>query len=754
MKNPLHKRIPREFVGELSKYIVIFAFMVLSIGFISGFLVADSSMLEAYNNSFEKYHVEDGNFELVEKASKDLIADLEKEDVKIYNNFYYDKAADFDEDNKKDATIRVFENRTEVNKVCLMSGKLPKDENEIAIDRMFADNNELVVGDKITIDKRELTVCGLIALSDYSTLFSNNADTMFDATKFGAGVMTEDGFAALKKEGIHYSYSWTYNKAPKNEEEEIELSDDFIEVLAGTGFLENCIPQYANKAIQFTGNDMGSDKGLMATLLYVLIVVMAFVFAVTISNTIVKEANVIGTLRASGYTRGELLRHYLAIPLVVTFTAAIVGNILGYTIFEDITADLYYSSYSLTTYETIWNSSAFITTTVVPLFIMFVVNAVLIYSKLRISPLQLLRRQLQKTKRKKALKLPHFKFFTRFRIRIILQNLPNYVTLLLGITFANVLLLFGIMLPALLTHFEEVILEEKIANYQYVLKAPMDTKTEGAEAYHIFSLKSKDELFGEEEITAYGIVNDSDYIDVSLPDEGAYISYAYADKYGFEKGDTITLKENYGSNKYNIKVEGIYHYEGALCIYMSEDAFCDMFDEKPEDFDGYFSNKKINDIDKNYIATTITEEELTKLSRQLMTSMGGMCEVINWFCFVLFALLMYLMTKLIIEKNTNAVSMVKILGYENREINRLYLRATTIATILSEIISLFLATWILTYLYKYMMAEMSGWIVIYIKKENYIFMFLIAVVAYLFVALLQMRKIKKIPMDEALKNVE
>ena len=48
-------------------------------------------------------------------------------------------------------------------------------------------------------------------------------------------------------------------------------------------------------------------------LLYIIIVIMAFVFGITTSNTIAKEAGVIGTLRASGYTRGELVRHYMTL---------------------------------------------------------------------------------------------------------------------------------------------------------------------------------------------------------------------------------------------------------------------------------------------------------------------------------------------------------------------------------------------------------------------------------------------------------
>ncbi len=41
----------------------------------------------------------------------------------------------------------------------------------------------------------------------------------------------------------------------------------------------------------------------MIVFLYIVIAIMAFVFGITISNTIAKESNVIGTLLASGYTK-------------------------------------------------------------------------------------------------------------------------------------------------------------------------------------------------------------------------------------------------------------------------------------------------------------------------------------------------------------------------------------------------------------------------------------------------------------------
>ena len=44
---------------------------------------------------------------------------------------------------------------------------------------------------------------------------------------------------------------------------------------------------------------------------------------------------------------------------------------------------------------------------------------------------------------------------------------------------------------------------------------------------------------------------------------------------------------------------------------------------------------------------------------------------------IMFMLIVYLLSKVIIEKNSQSISMTKILGYNNREINSLYITTTT-----------------------------------------------------------------------------
>lgn len=760
MRNPLNKRFLRELKGELAKYIVIFVFMTAVIGLISGFLIADGSMYDTYNKSFEKYNIEDGNFELYSKADESVIDKLEKENVTIYENFYKEEIVvrhnNIKNDEDSQSTLRFYVNREEVDKVDLMEGSLPEDINEIAIDRMYAENNDIKVQDTLTVGSRILKVTGLVALSDYSSLFSDNSDTMFDSLKFGVGVVSQKCFDAYDDTHIHYVYSWLYDNKPEDDKEAKLMADDFVKTISANAILVNYIPQYINQAIHFTGDDIGSDRSMMIVLLYVLIVIMAFVFAVTTNNTIVKEANVIGTLRASGYTRGELLRHYILLPIIVTIFGALVGNILGYTVFKDIFVATYYGSYSLPTYHTLWNADAFLLTTVVPVIIMLVINIVIIGCRLKLSPLKFLRRDLSGKQKKKAMRLPAFRFFNRFRLRIIIQNMPNYITLFIGILFANVLLLFGIMLGPMLTHYQNEITDKLIAKHQYVLKTLVDVDDNAAEKYCVKTLATIEGRLKSEDVLVYGVKDNSIYADIntaSLKDNEVYITNGYADKFRIKKGDKITLKEKYDDNEYEFTVKDMYDYPSSFAIFMSDAAFKNVFDKSEDYYSGYFSDN-ILDIDEKYVATQITLDDLTKVSRQLDRSMGETFNLVKIFAVVLFAVLMFLLTKLIVEKNTTSISMVKILGYSNREISRLYVTSTTIVVVLSVALSIGLSVIIMNYLFRVFMEEMSGWISCYYAPHIFPVMFILNITVYAVISFFMMAKIKKIPMDEALKIVE
>lgn len=751
MKNPLNRRLPRELKSEFGKYLVIFLFFIMVISLVSGFLVADTSLHTAYLDAFDKYNIEDGNFAYAEEASDDAIAAIEKDGkVKVYANFYKEEDTDDFE-----STFRAFGERNDIDKVCLLDGDMPKADTDVAIDRLYAKNHDLEIGDKFGVAGKDLTISGIVALSDYSTLYQNASDMMFDNDKFGVGVMTDAGFAALRENHLHYNYSWSYDTAPEDDAEAKDMAEDLMPILAENGMLTNFLPEYLNQAIIFAGDDMGGDMSMILAFLCIVIVILAFVFSITISNNITKEANVIGTLRASGYSRGEMVRHYLIMPMLVLLVAAVVGNVLGYTWLEQIFANQYLASYGLTTYEVLLNPQAFVLTTVIPLILLFIINFVMLTVKMQISPLQFIRRDLSKRKKKKAFRLnTKIPIMRRFQMRVIFQNFPNHVMIFFGVFFANFILMFGMILQPMLVHYQNTITDNVLSAYQYILKTPAETETDGAEKFCFGSLDTLPEKRSSESVSLYGVKPDSDYVKLHSSGKKVDISTAYAEKYGVEKGDTITLKDPYGSDKYKFEVGGIYDYPSTIAVFMEQDLFRQTFDYDSDYFNAYFSDQKIKDIDDALISTEITVDDLTKTSRQLIRSMGSMMNLFLVFGALMFVLILYLLSKIIIEKNAQSISMVKILGYNNREINRIYLHSTTIVVILCILITIPISSLVMKEVVEVVFFEYSGWITYYMPAVTYVEVAASGIICYAIVAFLLNRKVKKIPMSDALKNVE
>lgn len=805
IKNPLIKRIPKELAGDWKKYLVVFLFLVLTIGFVSGMYVANESMLTAADEGITRYKQEDGHFELKEKADSSLIEAIEsgekadipgqaeentadgdnddseengksdddldnnkKTSVTVYENFFRNEDEDNDNDGKSDGTIRVYAKTDDINLACLLDGDFPQNENEIAVDRMHADNAGMKVGDKISVSGKEFKITGLIAYVNYSTLHEKKTDLIFDAIKFDVAMVTQEGFDRLDK-SIHYSYAWKYDHAPADDIEEKEQSDNFMEamvtqvMLAGND-MEDYTPKYGNPAINFATDDMGSDKAMGGMLLDILVVIIAFIFAVTISNTIANESSAIGTLRALGYTKGELVCHYLSMPVIVTLLAAIVGNILGYTVFKNVVVSMYYNSYSLPVYKTIWNPDAFLKTTVLPVIIMLVVNLIVIVRMMQHTPLQFLRHDMKKNKSKKAMCLPRWNFMSRFRLRIMFQNKANYLILFVGILFIMEMLAMAVGMPDTLDYYKSNTDGMMFAKYQYVLKSYVDeegnivsTGNKDAEKFDMTSLLKKSDAL-DEEVSIYGIADNSSYVKIndfdSLKKNEVYISDSFSQKYGLNEGDEVKLDAQYEKKTYTFKVKGIYDKSQSIAVFMPIDKFADIFDLKDDQFSGFLSDTKIKDIDENNIATTITIHDITKMADQLDHSMGSYMSYFQVLCILLAAVMIYLLTKLIIEKNETAISMTKILGYENKEIASLYLVSTSIVVVLADLISVVIGTLVMKVAWKMMLFSYSGWFAFKVKSLGYVKMFAFVLIGYLIVMVFDFKRIKKIPMDQALKNVE
>ena len=695
--------------------------------------------------------------------------------VKIYEHFYRDEAEDNNGDGVEDATVRIYKSNSEIDKASFNQGRAPEKEGEIAIDRMHADNVGIKLGDTITVGGKDFEVVGLISYVNYLTLHSSNTDLMFDAFGFDVAMVTPEDFYKLRAR-VHYNYAYKYVNEPETKVEQADFSENFLkalitQTLVHDNEIEDYLPEYLRQASNFAISDIEGDSAGTSILCYILIGVIAFIFAIIISNTIDKEASVIGTLRASGYSRFEMVVHYMSMPVIVTLLGAIIGNVIGYTVFNNLAVYLYYNSYSLPTCHAVWSNAALIKTTVIPLLLMFFINLLIIVKKLQLSPLRFLRHDLVKTKRAKAMRLPRWSFLRRFRLRILFQNMPNYLVLIFGVIFIELMLCFAFGLPDSLKHYAAEAPNMMFAEYQYMLMDyqdedgnVIDTSEETAERFSMTELlypKKKSSFRtgmgsgGDESVTVYGVDKDSSYITLEKDTtDGVYISSAFAKKFGIAVGNVITLNAEYENKSYTFNVIGIADYDGGIAAFLDTEDFNECFEKKAEEFSGYFSKNEIMDIDEQNIATVITSEDITKVTNQLMHSMGKFMDVFKYALIVLSASLIYLLAKIIIEKNENSISMVKILGFKNGEIGALYIVPTAIVVVLFSIISFFIGYILMVWIFHVFMLQMDGYFAFFMSRISMVMSVIYMLIGYGIVSLVDFRRIKRIPLDVALKNIE
>lgn len=726
----LDRRIFRDLKSNIGKYLAIFILMTATIAFSSGFLSVADSVEKTLKDNQIKCNMEDGNFTLSEKH------EFSSDEFKIEENFYINLENEY--------TLRVYSQRENINKLTLFEGKFPKTENEIVLDRIFAKSNNINLEDKVKIDNIEFKVVGTISAPDYSSLFKNNTDLMMNTTDFGIGFVNYDTFNQLAN-----NYNTNYNYSYIGDKDEIK---DFL-INEGVS-LVNLLPKESNQAISFLLNDMGSDVPAIKVLIYIVIVIIAFVFVVLASNNIDVDAKSIGTLKALGYTNNEIIMHYLKLPVFITLVSALIGNLLGYTMFITPFKDIYYTTYSLPPLNLNLNLEAFVLTTIIPIIIMFLVNYIMLRKKLNFKTIKFLRKDINTSKRRN-IKLPTWlSFKNRFRVRVLIDNLGSFVILFFGIYLASLILLFAIGLEPMLNNYEKKVRDTTVSNYQYIINTPVPLDEYNLTQYQ---MKTYYEIGGKDvDVTFVGLNDTEKYyknLELKNLDEGIVISDSLALKLDIQIGDIVEFKDENRDKNYKFKIADIYEYRAGFSAFVKQKDLNKLLELPEGYFNVYLSDEKL-DIDKKFLISEISKDDVASVANQMLKSFDELLDAVVVFAIVIYLVLMYVLTKVIIEKNSLSISLMKVFGYNNKEIKRIYLNATSVSVIASLFLVMPLEGITFGFIMKYAMARIEGYIEVVVPISIFAIVILIGVLTYFAINKLHINKINKIAMSDVLKDRE
>jgi putative ABC transport system permease protein len=215
----------------------------------------------------------------------------------------------------------------------------------------------------------------------------------------------------------------------------------------------------------------------------------------------------------------------------------------------------------------------------------------------------------------------------------------------------------------------------------------------------------------------------------------------------------LTLTDKYTNKTYDLTVTGIWGSSANMNVYMDRIALNRMIDEDDDNFAGYASDEELT-LDARYIATDITPEAMDSSADQMERSFGDLMDMVVAFAVPVYLILVYLLTKTVIDRSARSISYMKVFGYHSGEVDGLYIHPITIFVLLSLLASIPLIIALLAGLLKVVFSRYAGNFPINIPPDRLALLVLVGMVAYGAVAALHVRRIRKVPLSLALKVQE
>ena len=488
-----------------------------------------------------------------------------------------------------------------------------------------------------------------------------------------------------------------------------------------------------------------------------LVMLFAYVISVFIVHMIDQESSVIGALYSMGVKRRTLTLSYVAVPVIVTFVSGVIGTLIAVLTPAGIPAQMADSLgyFSMPEMDVEVTPFILIYGLVVPPVTALIVNVLVVRNRLKKTPLALLRNE-QKVVRGKDIKIKGLKFISMFRLRQIMREMRAGITVILGLLMSLLVALMAVNTSVYCSKVKDYYISQTKYEYMYNYKYPTEEVPEGG--YEAVAEGFKKEIYGYTfDVTLMGITEDNPFFDTGkLPDNDTdlVVSSAVASKYALKVGDVFTLTDDKGERLYAFRVCKIFDYSASLMVFMDIDRCRDMFGEDDDYFNVVFSDHKL-DIENGRLYSVVSKEEIARSSGVYVEMMGPMVTTMTVASSVIFLVVMYLMVKMMIDRSSFNISLVKIFGFRNKEVRKMYLDGNFYIVAIGALISIPLCKMIMDYIYpRYLVANVGVGISPTYPPYLYLAIFLVIIVLYLAINLVLTGRIRKIVPAEVLKNRE
>lgn len=527
----------------------------------------------------------------------------------------------------------------------------------------------------------KMSYCSLLQQLEQLQSFSDGVKEYTDGTK-----EAEDGAEELK-DGI---------KTLKEE------TDDVIDEVfdADATNLLTFVKAGDNARIQAASGDQELYRSVGMIAGVIILVLISYVLSVFVVHSIDRESQVIGALYALGVKRKNLMAHYITLPTVVAFIAGLIGTLLGYSsVGVPVQMQDCYNYYSLPELKVVVMPYLFIYGIIVPPLVSLVVNTLVIRRRLNKPVLTLLRNE-QKAVRGKSMNLKNMSFVKLFKIRQMIRERRTGFTVVFGMFVSLLLTMMSLEIYTYCHNVNVEYVEDTKYEYMYTYKYPSEEAPEGG--YEAYAKTMKKEIYGYTfDITVLGITENNPFFDVDLEDSSSKvaISSSIAYKYGLGVGDTLTLKDEESDKLYAFEITEVTQYAPSFMVFMPYEKALQLFGEPDDYYNVVFADHDLA-IDAGRLYSTTTKADVKKAAGIFTDMMMSMIILLGTVSVIIFIVVLYLMMKVMIDRSSFHISLMKIFGYKDKEVKRMYLDGNFYIVLIGGLVSIPLAKWILDLVYE------------------------------------------------------
>ena len=634
MKTKLLKHIFMKIKDNYKRFLSLICMAFLGVGFYAGIQSSSPDMLKTLDNFYDENNVYDISVISNVGLTEDDLLKLSKiKNVELAINIQEkDTYLEIEENNY---VVKLIEYNSQMNNVYIKEGRLPKNNNEVSVDNALLENNNLKLGDSITIDGKKYSIVGNVISPLYFSAERPNSN--LGSGKVDYYIYVYNGFLDLEAYSNIYitvkgakkylTNSDSYKKLINNVKKDIdlikdkqqdirydELYSDIIETsemydisideskfIKPKWYIYDRLDNTSYKELINASDNLKKIGNIFPIIFFAISVLVSLI---SMMRMIEEDRVENGTLKSLGYNSFHITLKYVIYSLLATTIGSSVGAIFGSYMIPSVIWNIYTKIFFIPKFIYLLKSDYNALGLWICILCICGTSVIVCIKNLREVPANLMRPKAPKSGKKILLERINFiwkklKFSDKITIRNIFRYKSRVITTILGIAGCTALILAGFGLKDsikdvidfqfnnIIKYDKMLMTNESINQIDIEKELLNDDKVENFTNVNTQNIKV---LFNEEQEVTMITPDDFNSISKSISlidlktnniidnisDNSCIISEKTAKLLDIDVGDKISLLDN-DNNKYDIKVSYIIKNYINQYLYINKNTYNNLF---------------------------------------------------------------------------------------------------------------------------------------------------------------------------------